>query len=81
MKTKKFFVLAVVMLFNWSAFAQLNMTALEQPQSQFGKLQVLGKSDFDIDKYFIPADRIYFNNQHYYFRKKHNPIGEVTPKV
>ena len=83
MKTKSIFILAVAMLFNWSAFAQLNMTALEQPQSQLGNLQVLGKSDFDVDKYFMPADSIIFNNQHYDFKVEHNPIGKlfyVIPK-
>lgn len=77
MKTKIIFILAVAILFNWSAYAQLNMTALEEPQSQLGSLQVLGKSDFDVDRYFIPADSIRFNNQHYYFDIKHNPIGKI----
>ena len=66
-----------MLCFTVEAYAQLNMTALEEPQSQLGSLQVLGKSDFDVDKYFMPADSILFDNQHYYFDIKHNPIGKI----
>ena len=75
MKTKSIFILAIAMLFNWSAIAQLNMTALEQHQSLAGSLQVLGKSDFNVENYFLPADSIRFNRQHYYYSKTHNPLG------
>lgn len=81
---KNLLFLFSMLCFTVEAFAQLNMTALEEPQSQLGSLQVLGKSDFDVDKYFMPADSILFNNQHYYFKKEHNPIGKifyVTPQV
>lgn len=81
---KKILFLFVALNLAWGAFAQLNMTPIEQPQSQLGGLQVLGKSDFDVDKYFKPADSILFNNQHYYFEKEHNPIGKtfyVTPNI
>lgn len=81
---KKHLFLFAMLCFAVEAFAQLNMIALEEPQSQLGSLQVLGKSDFDVDRYFIPADSIHFNNQHYYIKKEHNPIGKifyVTPKI
>lgn len=74
---KKHFFLFAMLCFTVEAYAQLNMTALEEPQSQLGSLQVLGKSDFDVDKYFMPADSILFDNQHYYFDIKHNPIGKI----
>lgn len=74
---KKHLFLFAMLCFTVETFAQLNMTALEEPQSQLGSLQVLGKSDFDVDRYFMPADSIHFNNQHYYFDIKHNPIGKI----
>lgn len=76
MKTKSVFILAIAMLFNWSAIAQLNMASTESlKQSSQGTLQVLGKSDFNVDEYFTPYESIKFTTQLYSFNYAHNSVG------
>lgn len=55
-------------------FAQLNIvdkTAITQ-QTQQGNLQVLGKPDFNIDKYFIPYDKIVWRKPSHDFKPNEN---------
>ena len=76
MKTKSIFILAIAMLFNWSAIAQLNMASTESlKQSSQGTLQVLGKSDFNVDEYFTPYESIKFTKSYYSFNYAHNSVG------
>lgn len=58
-------------------FAQLNFASQEELENQTeqGNLQILGKSDFNVDDYFTPTDKINFNKIDFRLDPSQNAIG------
>ena len=58
-------------------FAQLNFASQEELENQAeqGNLQILGKSDFNVDDYFTPTDKINFNEIDFRLDPNQNAIG------
>lgn len=58
-------------------FAQLNFASQEELENQAeqGNLQILGKSDFNVDDYFTPTDKINFNKIDFRLDPDQNAIG------
>ena len=58
-------------------FAQLNFASQEELENQVeqGNLQILGKSDFNVDDYFTPTDKINFNKIDFRLDPGQNAIG------
>lgn len=58
-------------------FAQLNFASQEELENQVeqGNLQILGKSDFNVDDYFTPTDKINFDKIDFRLDPGQNAIG------
>ena len=82
---KRSLLLLVAVCIASSAFSQLNIVSTNQLKSQTsqGGLQVLGKPDFNIDKYFKPYEAY---SSYFEFKPEENSVGcklyihDVSPK-
>lgn len=74
---KKYLLLLFMLGFATCTFAQLNFASQEELENQVeqGNLQILGKSDFNVDDYFTPTDKINFNKIDFGLYPSQNAIG------
>lgn len=74
---KKYLLLLFMLGFATCTFAQLNFASQEELENQAeqGNLQILGKSDFNVDDYFTPTDKINFNTIDFRLDPNQNAIG------
>lgn len=74
---KKYLLLLFMLGFATCTFAQLNFASQEELENQVeqGNLQILGKSDFNVDDYFTPTDKINFDKIDFRLDPGQNAIG------